>query len=237
MFERRILYPFIVRCSRLVSLTSSITDNTFIAQYPYRSVQIVLRLYHSPAEILAGFDIDAPCCAYDGTRVWANPRAIVAMMRQCNTTDVTRRSPSYEIRLLKYAKRGFEVNVPSLVRVDVDPTVSYISYLWHHIDHHLKIFERSIVRVEGLARLLVLERLATFDERQSFLRARRDLRGRPAQPWRYTKSKRRYKNDLKSLNDLEELEMNDYDVASLHIPYGPGWEARRIDKLIYQTVN
>lgn len=38
----------------------------YLAQYPYRSVQIVLRLYHSPAEILAGFDIDAPCCAYDG---------------------------------------------------------------------------------------------------------------------------------------------------------------------------
>jgi hypothetical protein len=31
--------------------------------------------------------------------------------------------------------------------------------------------------------------------------------------------------------------MNDYDVASLHIPYGPGWDARRIEKLIYQTVS
>jgi len=41
-------------------------SNLSPAQYPYRSVQIVLRLYQSPAEILAGFDIDAPCCAYDG---------------------------------------------------------------------------------------------------------------------------------------------------------------------------
>jgi hypothetical protein len=209
----------------------------FLAQYPYRSVQIVLRLYHSPAEILAGFDIDAPCCAYDGTRVWANPRAIVAMMRQCNTTDVTRRSPSYEVRLSKYAKRGFEVYVASLVRADVDPTVSVLYYhsgSFGLIDG-LKIFERSIVRVEGLARLLVLERLATSDDRQSFLKARRELRGRPAAPWRYRKTKRKYRNNLKSLNDLEELEMNNYDVASLHIPYGPGWDARRIVKLIYQT--
>lgn len=38
----------------------------FSAQYPYRAVQIVLRLYQSPAEVLAGFDVDAPCCAYDG---------------------------------------------------------------------------------------------------------------------------------------------------------------------------
>jgi len=43
-----------------------LTVHVLSAQYPYRSVQIVLRLYHSPAEILAGFDIDAPCCAYDG---------------------------------------------------------------------------------------------------------------------------------------------------------------------------
>ena len=92
------------------------------------------------------------------------------------------------------------------------------------------------MRVEGLARLLVLEQLATFDERQSFLRARRELRGRPGIPRRSRKTKRKYKNDLKSLGELEELEMNDYDVGSLHIPYGPGWDARRIDKLIYQTV-
>jgi hypothetical protein len=32
------------------------------------------------------------------------------------------------------------------------------------------------------------------------------------------------------------VEMNDYDVTSLHIPYGPGWDSRRIDKLVYQTV-
>lgn len=94
------------------------------SQYPYRAVQIVLRLYQSPAEVLAGFDVDAPCCAFDGERVWANPRAIVAMMRQCNTVDVTRRSPSYEVRLSKYSARDFEVYVPQLNRADIDPTVS-----------------------------------------------------------------------------------------------------------------
>ena len=40
-----------------------------LAQYPYRSVQIVLRVYSSPAEVLAGFDVDVACCAYDGDRV------------------------------------------------------------------------------------------------------------------------------------------------------------------------
>ncbi|KAF9446800.1 ankyrin [Macrolepiota fuliginosa MF-IS2] len=188
------------------------------SQYPYRSVQIVLRLYRSPAEVLAGFDIDAPCCAYDGERVWANPRAVTAMIRQCNTVDVTRRSPSYEVRLAKYAKRGFEVYVPNLRREDVDPT----------------IYERSIAKIEGLARLLVLEKLHDANARYNFLDSRRNLRGRPfALRQSGGKNKRKFKGDLKG--DAGVLEMNDYDVVSLHIPYGPGWNARRIEKLVYQT--
>jgi hypothetical protein len=97
-----------------------------LAQYPYRSVQIVLRLYSSPAEVLAGFDVDVACCAYDGDRVWANPRAIVSMMRQSNTVDMTRRSPSYEVRLAKYSSRGFEVYIPGLERSEIDPTVRLV---------------------------------------------------------------------------------------------------------------
>lgn len=112
--------PWDVTCVRTKHTVS------IYSQYPYRSVQIVLRLYSSPAEILAGFDVDAPCCAYDGDRVWVNPRAAVAMMRQCNTVDMNRRSPSYEVRLTKYSMRDFEVCVPSLRRGDIDPTVRLI---------------------------------------------------------------------------------------------------------------
>ncbi|KAI0325229.1 ankyrin [Cubamyces sp. BRFM 1775] len=189
------------------------------SQYPYRSVQIVLRLYSSPAEILAGFDVDSPCCLFDGQRVWANPRAIVAMMRQCNTVDMSRRSPSYEVRLAKYSARGFEVHVLELRREDIDPTT----------------FERSITRVQGLARLLVLERFANPDTRMRYLTDRRNLRARPQLDIGLGQRRRRMKGDLKADADIGGLEMNDYDVQSLHVPYGPGWDARRIDKLVYQT--
>ncbi|KAL0573061.1 hypothetical protein V5O48_008902 [Marasmius crinis-equi] len=189
------------------------------SQYPYRSVQIVLRLYNSPAEILAGFDIDSACFAYDGTRIWGNPRSIVSMMRQCNTVDMSRRSPSYEVRLAKYSSRHFEVHVPTLKREDVDPT----------------IYERSITRVEGLARLLVFEKLKDADSRYQFLESRRTLRGRPNALNRYARRKKQLKGDLKANMAIGGLEMNDYDVVSLHIPYGPGWDARRIEKLVYQT--
>jgi hypothetical protein len=115
------LWAFLIPTS-----TTRLTDRS--AQYPYRCVQIVLRLYSSPAEILAGFDVDAPCCAFDGKQVWANPRAIVSMMRQANTVDISRRSPSYEVRLSKYSFRDFEVYVPDLRREDIDPTVNILYF-------------------------------------------------------------------------------------------------------------
>ncbi|KAH9949864.1 ankyrin [Amylocystis lapponica] len=188
------------------------------SQYPYRAVQIVLRLYTSPAEILAGFDVDAPCCAYDGHRVWANPRAIVAMMQQCNTVDMTRRSPSYEVRLAKYSLRGFEVHVPLLKREDIDPA----------------IFERAVNRIEGLARLLVLEKFMDVDVRTEYLSDRRALRARPEKRYFFF-NKKEYVGDLKSAIDIGGLQTNDYDVVSPHIPYGRGWDARRIEKLIFRT--
>lgn len=47
------------------------------------------------------------------------PRALVALMCQTNTVDLSRWGPSYEIRLVKYAERGFEVCVPFLDREKV----------------------------------------------------------------------------------------------------------------------
>lgn len=82
----------------------------------------------------------------------------------------------------------------------------------------------------------MLERLSNTDARYSFLESRRTLRGRPNPLTPFKKRKLRYKGDLKANTSVGGLEMNDYDVVSLHIPYGPGWTARRIDKLVYQTV-
>jgi hypothetical protein len=52
-----------------------------LAQYPFRAIQIVLRLYQSPAEILAGFDVDAPCCAYDGKLFASEPISRLDVMQ------------------------------------------------------------------------------------------------------------------------------------------------------------
>jgi hypothetical protein len=136
---------------------------TIASKYPNRHVQIVLRIYKSLSEILTGFDVDCSCVAYDGKQVYGSPRAIVSLITQINRIDLSRRSPSYESRLSKYARRGFEIHWPDLDRSRIDPT----------------IFERSFARTVGLARLLVLERLPTQLDRENFLSKRREERGRP----------------------------------------------------------
>lgn len=112
-----------IRNTILYETTTIRTKNTITiaSQYPTRHVQIVLRIYHSVAEILTGFDVDCSCAAYDGQQVYASPRAVVSYITQTNQIDLTRRSPSYENRLSKYSHRGFEVFWPQIDRSKVDP--------------------------------------------------------------------------------------------------------------------
>lgn len=197
------------------------TDRPLVAsQYPTRHVQIVLRLYDSISQIITGFDVDCACVAYDGKSVFAAPRALGAFITQSNTIDLTRRSPSYENRLSKYSHRGFEVHWPLLDRDRIDPT----------------IFERSFGRTQGLARLLILEKLPKSVDRDSYMDQRRAERGRPA-------LHRGYRNQYKmggNIKDQEEDEVAEWaeqeEVSSYHtmtVPYGPKYQAARINRLLY----
>ncbi|PQE10383.1 ankyrin repeat protein [Rutstroemia sp. NJR-2017a WRK4] len=185
---------------------------TIASQHPTRHVQIVLRLYDSISQIITGFDVDCSCAAYDGSQVYLSPRAVGAFVTQCNTIDLTRRSPSYENRLSKYSHRGFEVHWPMLDRSRIDPT----------------IFERSFGRTEGLARLLILEKLPK--------QARRKERGRPSLNRGFRNQRRLYGN----LKDQEEDEVAEWveqdDIADYHtmtVPYGPKYNAAKINRLLY----
>ena len=87
------------------------------------TIQIVLRLYESPAEVLLGFDVDCCCVGYDGERVWALPRAVCAIQYGANILNPLHAWPnkaSYEFRLVKYALRGYAIGVPGLEHVDID---------------------------------------------------------------------------------------------------------------------
>ena len=193
---------------------------TIASQHPTRHVQIVLRLYDSVSQIVTGFDVDCSCAVYDGKQVYAAPRAVAAFMTQCNTIDLDRRSPSYEYRLSKYSRRGFEIHWPLLDRSRIDPT----------------IFERSFGRTQGLARLLVLESLPTSAERESYMDQRRLERGRPRIP-RNFRNQRKLVGNIKDQEEDEIAEWDDGDdISSYHtitIPYGPKFHANRINRLLY----
>jgi hypothetical protein len=211
-----------IKDSILHETTTIRTKNaiTIASQYPTRHVQIVLRLYDSVSQIITGFDVDCACAAYTGDQVYAAPRAIAAFMTQCNTIDLTRRSPSYENRLSKYSHRGFEVYWPLLERSRVDPT----------------IFERSFGRTQGLARLLILEKLPKTVDRDTYMDQRRAERGRPA-------LHRNFRHQHKmggNIKDQEEDEVAEWveeeDVGSYHtmtVPYGPKYHAAKINRLLY----
>ncbi|KAK8155182.1 ankyrin repeat-containing domain protein [Phyllosticta citrichinensis] len=193
---------------------------TIASQYPTRHVQIVLRIYKSVAEILTGFDVDCSCAAYDGKQVYASPRALAAYMTQVNTIDLSRRSPSYENRLSKYSHRGFEVYWPQMDRSRIDPT----------------IFERNFARTLGLARLLVLEKLPTSTDRDSYMDQRRRERGRPPIN-RHNRYARTLAGNIKDDHEDEVAEwVDEEDISNYHtftIPYGEKFHARKIEKLLY----
>ena len=122
-----------------------------------RRIQVVFRLYKSIAEVLMGFDLDASCFGYDGSRLWCLPRARRAVNGRLNVVDPSRQSVTYETRLLKYAERGFAIAVPGLEpqRLDASATLRP----WHEVN--------------GLARLLCV--IKRRQERVNHIKAGREM--------------------------------------------------------------
>jgi hypothetical protein len=50
-------------------------------------VQVVLRIYSSPTEVLIGFDVDCCCCCYDGRNVWVTRRCMNALETGVNVLN------------------------------------------------------------------------------------------------------------------------------------------------------
>ena len=105
-------------------------------------IQVVLRLYDSPAEVLMGFDVDCCACACTYEKVWATPRCLLAIQSGNNILNPLHswpNRPSYEIRLAKYANRGYAVAVPGLDMRRIDDQ---------------RIRTASLGNIHGLARLI-----------------------------------------------------------------------------------
>lgn len=109
---------------------------------PRRKIQFITRLYSSAAEILNGFDIDCCCLGFDGREATITERAVEALRTRVNTVNLDIRGECYEMRLLKYATRGFAIAAPHLDRGNLDRTWFDIERVkcdwgdWHTISSH-----------------------------------------------------------------------------------------------------
>jgi hypothetical protein len=141
---RRIWYALSVDHEQwvIVRARGVITMHSWIQEVMGEKIQVVLRLYESPVEVLLGFDCDCCCCAYDGSTVWITQRCLHALRSGLNILNPLHawpNKPSYEFRLAKYAYRGFSVAVPGLDQKRVD---------------YEGIRRMNLRKLKGLARLL-----------------------------------------------------------------------------------
>lgn len=194
---------------------------TLVSRYPFRHVQIVLRLYNSPSEVLMGFDVDSCAVGYNGKNVFMCPRAVLSFLSQTNTVDMTRRSPSYEMRLAKYAERGFEIVVDTLNRDRIDPF----------------LYERRFDQNKGLARLIMMERLRTPEER---LRYRLQGSLKKENEWVIRNKIRKIAGDSRNVERAEGQESIVPNVSSsaessnystVFLPWGPQWTVDKIERM------
>ena len=123
-------------------------------------IQVILRLYRTPSEILHGFDIDSCCMGYDGKDIWITNRCLFSLLNGYNTVNFDRLSPSYEYRLAKYAVKGMSVKVPNFSRENVDKEA---------LEEHFQIYVKNksgssvdyryghLKELKGLSLVLYLE--------------------------------------------------------------------------------
>jgi len=124
---------------------------TILNTHPYRHVQVVLRAYKSPAEVLLGFDIDSCTVGFDGKNIYCMERFKRALTKGYNLVNISRRSLTYEQRLYKYSRRGFAVAVPNLDKSRVNP----------------EIFTKRIKELYGLSKLLLYDHLSQLQLNRS----------------------------------------------------------------------
>eukprot|EP00759_Apiculatamorpha_spiralis_P025663 PhF_6_TR29068/c0_g1_i1/m.42362 len=211
---------------------------TIVGTYPLRHIQIVLRMYVSPAEVLLGFDVDACTVGYTGDGVFATPRARRSLNKQINIVDMTRRSLTYEVRLFKYSKRGFAVAIPDLQVGNLKPLTHF----------------QAMKKPQGLARLLALDE----SERSRIVKAKEEKKAHAIDPTLPARQKRqllrmmRRSNRWTSRHALRQKRMTDRgfvwsgicgrprranwrqeddnvaDYENVPIPWGPAWQSHEV---------
>lgn len=139
------------RNSKVITLVLDLQGKTI-------PLQIMLRAYKSPEQIIVGFDIDACSVCYYNNNYYATKRGFFALNNRINHVDVDRISPSYEHRLSKYAiNKGFYVRQPLFSRELSDNHLAMFSSI-----HGSKFTECPRAGGSGFIKLLHLENWFTL---------------------------------------------------------------------------
>ena len=88
--------------------------HTITVQVDNITMQIILRLYKTKSEIIHGFDLGSSAVGFDGHNVWFTTLSKYCYEHMVNIFDGTRRSTTYEYRLIKYFENGFNIILPNL---------------------------------------------------------------------------------------------------------------------------
>jgi hypothetical protein len=123
-------------------------------------IQIILRLYGSKSEILHGFDLGSSGIGYDGKYVYVTSLSKFAYEYGCNVIDPTRRSTTYEERLIKYLERGFKIIMPGFNMDSIDK-----SYIHYNINTLIDMpFLKILVNNISYNKLYYVSNLTKFDK-------------------------------------------------------------------------
>ena len=135
------------------------TPNTIKIDLKGESYQIIFRLYSSSSEILHGFDLGSSAVGFDGNNVLFTSLSKLCYTYNCNIIDTTRRSTSYESRLIKYFKRGFALILPKF-----DITKLRRNYFKYNISEvcELPKFVFSYKKIYGNA--IILDQFIHYDK-------------------------------------------------------------------------
>lgn len=111
-----------------------------VRRFHKNTVQIILKQYKTVEQLLATFDIDASCFAYNGVWLVSNSRGLRSLELGGNIVSIHRQSPSYVCRLLKYhQKYGFGIYDPGYIPsrvVACTPPLSGLAHLLHNIKNN-----------------------------------------------------------------------------------------------------
>ena len=82
--------------------------------YTPTKYQFIHRIYPTLDSIIGGFDIGPCMIAFDGNDIYGTRMGAFSIQNQCMIVDTTRRSTSYNHRLVKYFKRHYSIVFPGL---------------------------------------------------------------------------------------------------------------------------